>query len=799
MPPRSAPTHFLCIPLTTQASRPQLLQSLGSFRADVSSPQSFGVPEEAIRPVGTLHLTLGVFSFPKNEGLDQAIELLRLLRPRELLTSIAFPAIPGVEGEVTTQALVKEEKDSAATISELAPLTITLRGLETMQKPDKASVLYALPVDQMGRLQAFCEKLRTTFQEAKLMMEDNRPLLLHATIANTIYVKGGRDKKSKKPGGKRWDKLTIDARGILDRYEDQIWMEDVGNRRLISKLPPFKLLGDGFRQPQTGFENLSATPERKAENLCGLLKSWRERQTEDGNELDLPSTNENKIMTTSEKRRAPPGGPGSPSRAIRGSDSSSSSTNARGGASVIAAPPRAALGAAAEALKEKDARIESLERELGIMESEFHRELDKLSTTESETASYWQAKCAGLSQQLQQADTELRMLRSESEQRGFEREDLRAACDRLKRDREERDREIRDLRAQIHGLKEWVSTSTRADGQAQTSDEVFGDSMARLGNGLQNWVLVNFRRAKIDLCKASESTITELSRLVPMYEELASIAKVHLLQSIISQLLVELVFDAYFIGLSSDQAEQVTQVECFLASFASSPEPINQWRSLTLTILKKAAGEKMQTETANITEGVVSIVNHLLESITDSKATDTRDQGLRALITSAIELSRLLVVQKAVLKVTMPQILPHQKIMFDASTMEDIGGEDEESLSEREICCAIFPGIIKRGDESGGPCNAMSKYGPDFPHPFIGRSPATSLLFPLWDTEVGATQPHQQIPARDLLAILQRAESQIEYSTSWLSNQYAGDKGHQGVIPNIIVTKEMDVEVLNVR
>ena len=42
-----------------------------------------------------------------------------------------------------------------------------------------------------------------------------------------------------------------------------------------------------------------------------------------------------------------------------------------------------------------------------------------------------------------------------------------------------------------------VSTSTRTDGVSATSDEVFGDGMARLGNGLQNWVIVNFRKVKL--------------------------------------------------------------------------------------------------------------------------------------------------------------------------------------------------------------------------------------------------------------------------------------------------------------
>lgn len=135
---------------------------------------------------------------------------------------------------------------------------------------------------------------------------------------------------------------------------------------------------------------------------------------------------------------------------------------------------------------------------------------------------------------------------------------------------------------------------------------------------------------------------------------------------------------------------------------ASSPESVNQWRSLTLTILKKDASEKLQSETSAVVDAVVAKVNSLLDAITNTKSTEARDQGLQALVHSAIDLSRLLAVQKAVFKIEMPEILPHQRILFDAETMEDIGGEDEESLADREICCVTFPGIIKRGDESGG-------------------------------------------------------------------------------------------------
>lgn len=109
----------------------------------------------------------------------------------------------------------------------------------------------------------------------------------------------------------------------------------------------------------------------------------------------------------------------------------------------------------------------------------------------------------------------------------------------------------------------------------------------------------------------------------------------------------------------------------------------------------------MQKETAAVVEEVVSQVNSILSSISDAQSSEARDQSLRALVTSSIDLSRLLQVQKAIFSVIMPSIEGHQKTMFDAESMEDIGGEDEDTLHEREIRCVTFPGIVKTGDENG--------------------------------------------------------------------------------------------------
>lgn len=230
--------------------------------------------------------------------------------------------------------------------------------------------------------------------------------------------------------------------------------------------------------------------------------------------------------------------------------------------------PSTTSAATSESMKEKDLRIAHLERELAVMETEFQRELDKLSQNESETASFWQAKHSALNQQFLRTDTELRLLKDEMRARDTEAEELtRGWRDATRAEIAARNDEIRDLRAQVRGLKEWVSSSTRADGTANTSDEVFGEGMARLGNGLQNWVIMNFRRAKLDLSKADVATLQELAVLVPMYEELAQTAKVHLLQSIVSRILVQQIFDTYLMGMSAEQEEQLRRTEKLMASF----------------------------------------------------------------------------------------------------------------------------------------------------------------------------------------------------------------------------------------
>ncbi|KAL4738302.1 hypothetical protein BDV11DRAFT_171134 [Aspergillus similis] len=319
-PKRPSLTHFLCLPLINSVSLPQLESSLSSFKASIppiplTIPDNGQqdeqrqahiplIPDDAIRPVGTLHLTLGVMSLPNPQRLSEALrffyslDLVALVRKaeesaarqrsrskagkRESL-SMENTQNAGQENGVATDAclstsqspkpvLTDERSQGETTAPE--PFNISLESLHALPRARSATVLHAAPVDPTSRLYLFCEALRDKFLEAGFLqgeykaeprkthkkqetgpqsehenrdqiqpVQDHpnslstkiaehkgetklkpRPLLLHATIVNTIYIRGRkRNSGSGQFGGKKYarnNRYTFDARDILSHYRN---------------------------------------------------------------------------------------------------------------------------------------------------------------------------------------------------------------------------------------------------------------------------------------------------------------------------------------------------------------------------------------------------------------------------------------------------------------------------------------------------------------------------------------------------------------------------------------------------
>lgn len=343
--PKSPPlTHFLCLPLVNSVSLPQLESSLASFKASIppafpskseqrEQQQGALIPDAAIRPVGTLHLTLGVMSLPTPERLEEAMRFFHSLDLAALLrtagenaaqkrlrastrkrdsTPIESTEKSGDQQKTANMSTASIDQSLASGLAEEPsqddhaipqPFTISLESLHVLPRARSAAVLHASPVDPTSRLYPFCEALRDKFlgagflqgeyksapkkipknQESEVQdtqqyepaqdkpdsttattnkpageeptllektpaelsketaqqlnppvatapsqsptseREDKpkpRPLLLHATVVNTIYIRGRKRKPGAQGKKARNDRYTFDARDILSHYKN---------------------------------------------------------------------------------------------------------------------------------------------------------------------------------------------------------------------------------------------------------------------------------------------------------------------------------------------------------------------------------------------------------------------------------------------------------------------------------------------------------------------------------------------------------------------------------------------------
>ncbi|OBT53451.1 hypothetical protein VE04_06899 [Pseudogymnoascus sp. 24MN13] len=338
---------------------------------------------------------------------------------------------------------------------------------------------------------------------------------------------------------------------------------------------------------------------------------------------------------------------------------------------------------------DKDDRIAHLEADAAVMEGTFEHEVEHLSAKlghQAEVAHFWQlnAEIEERAGELDERAVRERDSTTRISSLLIDREGLREGFAGRDARRTSRESEVEGLRAQVRGLKEFVSTSGRSEGQV--TDEVIAKSSSAI----------------MDIKEVKEETRERLEELCPLWERLAGTAKVHLIQSIVSMLLVKRVFQRYFVGLPEEREKELIGFEAWLASTSGSAGDVNQWRSSTLGLInKKGSLDNLGVKTEEVAASVVREAMAILEDITDVERDAGREVTLRALIIEAITLSRMLRVQKASFKPIMTVVEGHQINIFDSETMDDIGGEDEETLEGRDILCMTFPGVLKEGDENG--------------------------------------------------------------------------------------------------
>ena len=218
----------------------------------MASNPSLGISPRAIRPVGTLHLTLGILNLDTEERKTAACDFLRGDDVSELVRKMAASVTSehlihseAAEASQTPSCNVSGDRDlqSLTPASRILPFTTTLSGLHPMQKHASTSVLYASPIDHDSCLRDLCTALHNVFKAANLLIHEDRPLLLHATLVNTIYDRSRGYKGSK---FKKSTPYRFKASKLIDQYQAFEWAKDVHLEKLsICKMKARQVIENG--------------------------------------------------------------------------------------------------------------------------------------------------------------------------------------------------------------------------------------------------------------------------------------------------------------------------------------------------------------------------------------------------------------------------------------------------------------------------------------------------------------------------------------------------------------------------
>lgn len=252
-------THFLCLPLVTSTSLPQLQHGLDELKKDLLATTS--IPSTAVRPASTLHLTLGVMSLDPAQLMD-AISYLHALDLHTILRDITHLRIAERAAAAAAADGTVSENLTATAMPDAHVLTVDVEGLLPMHRPQDTSVLYAEPRDASARLGDFAGRINKAFEEVgRGLGNDKRGLKLHATVLNTIYAAKAMRKRARENRGMGNDhgeqtllrpsanpsrNLRFDARELIDRYKGFVWAQDVTiDRVCICKMGARKVWSGG--------------------------------------------------------------------------------------------------------------------------------------------------------------------------------------------------------------------------------------------------------------------------------------------------------------------------------------------------------------------------------------------------------------------------------------------------------------------------------------------------------------------------------------------------------------------------
>ena len=313
----------------------------------------------------------------------------------------------------------------------------------------------------------------------------------------------------------------------------------------------------------------------------------------------------------------------------------------------------------------------------------------------------YEEKISTLEEEIEELNSQFEERDDEHERRGQqERLEAQTRMNALGEEARTQRQEANNLQKQLSDLKRSVSVSTRPS--THVSDTTFREQADVLQYEVQNWIVQNLRRVKIeasidDLCARLEQVTDQkqCERLKPIYNSFESSVKLPIFQATVACFLMSIFDEPYLYGLHGrvEWAERSRQAAEALLSVLQ-PAAYNRCRAVTFDALRQS--ESMKAVVEKSSQEIATKINVALLSITEIEENEARLASLRVIMQRAIELAHLMRVQQAKYEV----VLPSPRDQFDVSMMDDIF-EDADADAERTVRLATFPALVKTTDEEG--------------------------------------------------------------------------------------------------
>lgn len=164
-------THFLAIPLVAPKSRSQVHEAFKCLRDDLAA---IGVPADAIRSLGLLHLDLRILlRLDTPERMAKATEILQKVSIKETLPTIHGSSTSNNLFRYPPRPLPKSIKDTNHSIT---PPSVSISGLFCRPGSEaKTFKLSTISYDATHRVRNLKLRLAYAYQAAGLRLKPHRP------------------------------------------------------------------------------------------------------------------------------------------------------------------------------------------------------------------------------------------------------------------------------------------------------------------------------------------------------------------------------------------------------------------------------------------------------------------------------------------------------------------------------------------------------------------------------------------------------------------------------------------------